>query len=98
MTDKSGLVLQDVDLAETVGSVASAVYVAQGSELTASELKIDGLSGPEDCKFSNSGVIVADLAASIQISETEINDSGCSYLYSDRTPITVADSTFIDGQ
>ena len=61
-------------------------------------IKVDDMEGPEQCTFEKAGVIVADFAKLVTVKDTAISESGCSYIFSDRTPVSVHNSEFSLGQ
>ena len=97
-TDGSTLTVEDSSLSGTYGDVASAFYAAADSNLNVIHMKVKELEGPESCRFDKAGVIVADAAKLVYVKNTAISESGCSYIYSDRTPVTIENSDFSSGQ
>ena len=60
--------------------------------MTASNIK-----GPKKCEYETAGVIVGSMASLIDVKDTTISDSGCSYIFSDRTPVVARGIHFTSG-
>ena len=63
----------------------------------AEKVTLDNLSGPNECEFANSGVIVGEMAGSITLTDSELSGNDCAYIYADRTPVTILRSNFTEG-
>ena len=97
-TDASKLEVEDTFLKGTYGDVASAFYAAADSNLSIVHMSVEDLEGPEQCTYDKAAVIVADSAKHVSVEHTVIEKSGCSYIYSDRTPVSINNSNFMSGQ
>ena len=89
--------LTGIRLVNTYSPVASAIYATSGSKLTATDVDLSGLEGPDSCNFDNSAVIVAELANIVQIADSRMQNNACAYIYSDRSNVRVQNTTLSEG-
>ena len=83
----------------TVGQLASAILVTSGSSVKLSNMRIEDLAAPSNCtKYEGTGVIVGKQGGSISVINSNFTANDCSYIYSDRTPVEIAHSRFVEGK
>lgn len=97
LSGQSSLTMRDSEVQGTVGKLASVVYATSGSSVELDTVRLNDLAGPSGCQFEKSGVIVGVQASSIAIHNSNFTANGCSYVWSDRTPVAISNSRFAQG-
>ena len=94
LTSRSDLTMSYSQLEGTLGEIASAIYSASGSTVTLENSRLDNLLGPASCTYEDTGVIVGQNGGLISIVNSSFSGNACSYVFGDRTPVSVTNSVF----